>query len=227
VPSARRRGANLHTVVLSRAGSLPSVAGVSEEHQKNPKARLFVALDLPGETRRGLLEWGREALSDPALRPVAEDSLHVTLAFLGYRPVEEIEEIATAVRESAGPAPWIELLDPVQKPPRGRARLYALPVLSPGAEVLQEGVERRLVEGGFYEPEKRPFWPHVTVARVRPEARGSRRPAVVEKAPGALPPELSEPQTAVRLALYLSELQPEGARYVPLAQVELPGAGRQ
>jgi 2'-5' RNA ligase len=199
------------------------VAAVAKERPKSPRARLFVALDLPDETREGLLEWGREALTDPALRPVAPESLHITLAFLGYRPEKEIEAVAAAVQESAAPAPWVELRDPEPRPPRGRARLYALPALSPGAEVLQAALEQRLVEGGFYEPEKRPFWPHVTVARVRPEARGSRRPAVVSEPPGAIPAELSEPRLAVRMALYRSVLLPGGAQYVPLAQVELPG----
>jgi 2'-5' RNA ligase len=127
------------------------------------------------------------------------------------------------VRERVGPAPWVELLDPEQRPPRGRARLYALPALSPGAEALQAGVAQGLVERGFYEPEKRPFWPHVTVARVRPEGRGSRRPAVVETPPGKLPEGMSEARICRRMTLYRSVLQPTGARYVPLAQVELPG----
>jgi len=205
------------------------VAAVAKERlktsPKTPKARLFVALDLPEGTREGLVSWSQEALADPALRPVVAESLHITLAFLGYRPEEEIEAIAAAVRESAAPAPWVELRDPEQRPLRGRARLYALPAISPGAEALQAGLQERLVEAGFYEPEKRPFWPHVTVARVRPEARGSRRPAVVSEPPGAIPEELSEPRIAVRMALYRSELQPTGARYVPLAQVELPGGG--
>jgi 2'-5' RNA ligase len=119
----------------------------------------------------------------------------------------------------------VELLDPEQRPPRGRARLYALPAISPGAEALRAVVGQRLVEEGFHKPEERPFWPHVTVARVRPEARGSRRPAVVSEPPGPLPRGLQEPRIAVRMALYRSELQPTGARYVPLAQVELPGGG--
>jgi 2'-5' RNA ligase len=118
----------------------------------------------------------------------------------------------------------VELLDPVPRPPR-RARVIALPVLSPGTEALQAGLRANLVEAGLYEPEKRPFWPHVTVARVRPEGRGSRRPAVVSEVPGKLPMSLSEAFLGVRLTLYRSELQPRGARYVPLAQVELPGAG--
>lgn len=198
------------------------MTAVTKERSKSPRARLFVALDLPDDLREGIVAWGREALADPALRPVAPQSLHVTLAFLGYRPEKEIERIAAVVRERVGPAPWVELLDPEQRPPRGRARLYALPALSPGSEALQQGVAQGLAEGGFYEPEKRPFWPHVTVARVRPEGRGSRRPAVVENPPGKLPEGMSEARICRRMTLYRSELQPTGARYVPLAQVELP-----
>lgn len=199
------------------------MAAVAKERLKSPRARLFVALDLPDELREGVAAWGREALADPALRPVAPESLHVTLAFLGYRPEKEIDRIAALVPECAGPAPWVELLDPEQRPLRGRAGLFALPVLSPGAESLQAGVAQVLAEAGFYKLEKRPFWPHVTVARVRPEGRGSRRPAVVSRPPGKLPEELSEARICRRMTLYRSELQPTGARYVPLAQVQLPG----
>lgn len=197
--------------------------GVAKEESKSPRARLFVALDLPDELREGIAEWGREALVDPALRPVAPELLHITLAFLGNRPEVEIEEIATVVREAVGPAPWVEVLDPEQRPLRGRARVYALPVLSPGTEALQAGLEQGLVEGGFFEPEKRSFWPHLTVARVRPEGRGSRRPTVVAEPPGKLPEGLSEARICRRMTLYRSELKPTGARYVPLAHVQLPG----
>ena len=199
------------------------MAAVAKERPKSPRARLFVALDLPDELREGIAVWGREALADPAVRAVAQESLHITLAFLGHRYEKEVEGIAAAMRESAGPAPWVELLGPEQRPPRGRARLFALPALSPGAESLQAGVAQSLVEGGFYEPEKRPFWPHVTVARVRLEGRGSRRPAVVSEPPGRLPEGLSEARVCRRMTLYRSELKSTGARYVPVAQVELPG----
>jgi 2'-5' RNA ligase len=196
---------------------------MAKERSKSPRVRLFVALDLPHELCEGIATWGREALADPALRPVGSESLHVTLAFLGSRPEEEIEAIAAVVRELTGPAPWVELLDPEPRPPRGRARVYALPTLSPGAEVLQAGVAQGLAKAGFYDFEKRPFWPHVTVARVRPEERGSRRPVIVSNPPGKLPAGLSEAQICRRMTLYRSVLQPTGARYVPLAQVQLPG----
>lgn len=200
---------------------------MAKERLKSPRARLFVALDLPGAVRDGLEEWGREALKDPALRPVPAENLHVTLAFLGYRPEKEIERIGAAIAGCAAPAPLIELQDPVPRPPRGRARFYALPGVSPGTEQIQAQVSEVLAAAGFYEPEKRTFWPHLTVARVRPEGRGSRRPLQVERPPERLPEALREPFYGVRMTFYRSELKPSGARYVPLAQFELPGGGQQ
>lgn len=200
---------------------------MAKERLKSPRARLFVALDLPGPVREGIAAWGREALSDPALRRVLPESLHITLAFLGYLAEKEIPHLAEIVEASRGPSPEIELGDPVPRPERGRARLFALPAKSPGTVALQSGLEERLVEARLYKPEKRPFWPHVTVARARREERGAKRPALVSRPPKALPKGLLRPFGGVRLTLYRSELQPQGAQYTPLAQVELPAAGRR
>jgi 2'-5' RNA ligase len=192
-----------------------------------PRARLFVALDLPGWVRDGIAEWGRSALGDPALRAVAPESLHITLAFLGYLPEREVEPLGEIVREAAGPAPAIELGNPAPRPERGRPRLFALPAESPGTISLQAALEEKLVAAHFYKPERRPFWPHVTVARVRREERGSKRPALVSRPPHGLPKGLLQPFDGVRIVLYRSQLQPQGAQYTPLAQVELPADGRQ
>jgi len=200
---------------------------MARERLKSPRARMFVALDLPERVRRGLAEWGRRELRDPALRPIAAESLHVTLAFLGWTAEKEVERLGEIVAAVAGPAPSLRLGDPVQRPERGRARLFALPVESAGTVELQAALQERLVAARLYEPEKRPFWPHVTVARVRREERGKQRPAPVEKLPGALPKGLLRAFDGVRIALYRSELQPQGAQYTPLAQVELPAGGRQ
>lgn len=195
------------------------------ERDKSKRVRLFIALDLPKEIRAGIAAWGRGALRDPALRPVAEESLHITLAFLGSCERGQVEAIADVVRESGTPAPEIALGQPEPRPRRGRAKVYALAVTSEGTKALRAGLVSRLVSAGLYEAEERPFWPHVTVARVRTEAGGKRRPRVVERAPKELPQDLLQPFAGVRLSFYLSELQSEGARYVPLAQVELPSQG--
>jgi 2'-5' RNA ligase len=200
---------------------------VARGKEKSPRARLFVALDLPEAVRSGIATWGARALTDPALRPVGVESLHVTLAFLGWVAEEEIPRLAEIVGSSGAQAPTIELGGPVARPERGRPRLFALSVDSPHTIAMQAGLEEKLVAGRLYRPEKRPFWPHVTVARVRREERGSERPAPVSKLPEVLPRELLRPFGGVRLTLYRSQLQPQGAQYTPLAQVELPADGQQ
>jgi 2'-5' RNA ligase len=204
-----------------------------KERLKSPRARLFIALDLPEVIRGEIVKWGERALRDPALRPVPSESLHITLAFLGWTAEKEIPRLAEIVEDPgliavvAGGAPTIELGDPVPRPERGRPRLFALPADSPGTIALQAGLQERLVAERLYEPEKRPFWPHVTVARVRREERGSKRPAPVSRPPGPLSKDLSRAFCGVRIVLYRSELKPQGAQYTPLAQVELPTDGRQ
>jgi len=197
---------------------------VAKERLKSPRARLFVALDLPEEVRRELVAW-QDGFDDPALRPVKPESLHMTLVFLGYHPEKEIERIAGAALGVEAPAPEIELApEPVGVPRGRRPRLFALDAPSEGAIELQRRVEERLVEARYYEPEKRPFWPHLTVARVRPEKRGSRKPALVERPPGRIPERLFRPFAALRLTLYRSHLRPQGAEYVPLAEKNLKPA---
>jgi 2'-5' RNA ligase len=180
-----------------------------------------VALDLPDEIRDGLTVWGEAELVDPVLRPVRPESLHVTLVFLGHREADEAAAITDAVREVCAPQVLMKLEDPITLPRRGRPSLFALPAPSPATTGLHHGLADKLVVEGLHKAEKRDFWPHVTVARVGSEGRGARRPAAVTHHPGDLPDRLKEPFYAVRLTLYRSELQPGGARYVPLAQVEL------
>jgi 2'-5' RNA ligase len=80
---------------------------------------------------------------------------------------------------------------------------------------LQAALSDTLAAGGWYEPEKRPYLGHVTVARA---ARGFRAPKAALPAPPAL--EFRAP----RVTLYRSRLLRSGARYEPLTTVELGGA---
>jgi 2'-5' RNA ligase len=207
---------------------------VAKERLKSPRARLFVALDLPDAARKQLARWQRAALpSVAALRPLAPEQLHVTLCFLGYHPERDIERIAAVVTwVEPRPVPIRFAADPVPVP-RSRPRLFAVAGESPAAVELQAELSERLVAERFYEPEKRPFWTHVTVARVRSErgtlgGRGRRRagrPMRVQAPPGPLPAELLESFRAVRIALYRSTLRPTGAEYSLLAGLDLPPSG--
>jgi 2'-5' RNA ligase len=159
------------------------------------------------------------------------EALHVTLCFLGYHPeraIPRIGEIVTRAGGEAGPVAMRFSQDPVPIP-GGRPRLYAIGAESEAAVALQARLERDLAAEGFYEPEKRKFWPHVTVARVRSERRapergerrGRGRPKRVAEPPRPLPGALTEQFFCRRVAVYRSNLKPTGAEYERLAGVDL------
>jgi 2'-5' RNA ligase len=78
---------------------------------------------------------------------------------------------------------------------------------------IAAAVSRGLVAAGLYSPEKRPFWPHVTLARVRPRERAPR----IGELPGL--PEVSFRASSV--VLYRSRPARSGATYESLARRSL------
>jgi RNA 2',3'-cyclic 3'-phosphodiesterase len=183
-----------------------------------PRARMFVALDLPPEARSALAAW-RDELVDGRrdLRPVRPEALHVTLVFLGWQDENAAEAIAQAAFEacSALAAPRLRAGAVRPLPPRD-PRLFALDLEDEDgrAGAVQQAISDALEAGRWYRPEKRPFWPHLTLARVK---RGERR---VPPLPGEPPPP-AEPLRAGELTLYRSTLRPQGAIYDPLARISL------
>ncbi len=112
-------------------------------------------------------------------------------------------------------------------PQGGRPRLLALPAKSPEAEVLHIGLRSFFANRGlvFHEPERRAFWPHVTVSRVRTEKGESRRPELIQNTPDPrLPASLREAFEGQSIGLYRSEMRGIGARYELLGKADLPGA---
>ena len=177
-----------------------------------PALRLFVALDLPDPARAALVAFRDTA--DPAVwRPVAPEAVHLTLAFLGHRPETDVPAIAGVLRAAAGEAPRLALAGGLLLPPR-RARVLCAAVDDPDGTLaaLQARVSDGLAAAGVYEPEDRPFRAHATVARLR---SGGRAPRALDGAPEPLE------FHGGPLTLYVSRLHPKGARYEPLASVEL------
>lgn len=174
------------------------------------KLRLFVALDLP-EAARAALAAFRAAAADPAIwRPVPDEALHLTLAFLGHRPEGDVERVAEALRSAPTTAPRLTLGRSLALPPRRPRVLTAAIVDHDGTLAeLQAWVSGELAARRLYEPEARPFRPHATVARLRPDAQAPR-----EKVPAPAPVTFY----GEALTLYQSRLRRDGARYEPLAR---------
>src|SRR3954452_667059 len=115
---------------------------------------MFIALDLPNRVREDIAAWDETEWSDPALRRVPAESLHITLAFLGNRPEADIERIGEALYEAADRSVLMELGGPVGRPSRGAPRLVALPVLHGPVPGLWERLTEILTFERLYEPEK-------------------------------------------------------------------------
>ena len=186
------------------------------ESPRPEHVRLFLALDLPPQTRSAFARWRDSALGGrDDLRPLRDDALHVTLAFLGRRPRDQVEPVwQTVERALAGlAAPLLRAAGSKAIPPRS-PRLLAIDLDDPdgAATAVYDALATGLEDAGLFERERRPFWPHVTVARARPRAR--LRGLEVSPPPGAA-------FTAREVTLYRSDLHPSGARYTALERLEL------
>jgi 2'-5' RNA ligase len=180
------------------------------------RVRLFIALDLPQSARDALRRWRTRALQGVSgVRPVAEDALHATLCFLGWRTVAEIQPIRDACAVlTAEAAPELALGESLWLPQQ-RPRVLAVELQNGEGRLAraQAALSTVLAAGGWYEPEQRPYLAHVTVARVGRGVRVSRQ--------ASLPPAPPISFRGSSVTLYRSRLLRSGARYEPLGTIEL------
>lgn len=206
-------------------------------------ARLFIALELPEDARQELVSWARSALRAAAadsprqaaethdrhdrrgahrgarhrIRVLDADLLHLTVSFLGSRPVDEIEPLSALVQGRLQPRMGDASIGAPLWLPRRRPRALAVEVHddSGALEELHEVVHAELAATGLAASSPgrgarhhHAFRPHVTVARIR----GGGQPVDRRLAP--------TPQrtfAAQRLVLYRSWLSQEGASYEEIA----------
>lgn len=178
-------------------------------------ARLFVAVDLARSDAEALAAWAASAVGDdPGLRLVDVDKLHLTLAFLGHRALDEVEPLAALVAEAGDAPPPLSLRSDGAlwlSPRRPHVLTVAIEDRDGGLASLHDRVWTAL-EGAGFEREKRPFRPHLTVARVRHGWTAPRR---------QLPPAPARDLTAESLVLYRSYLGGGPARYEAVVRVAL------
>ena len=195
-----------------------------------------MAVDPPASAREELVEWARGVATEArapggsrgSLRLLDEQSLHLTLCFLGSRPVGEIEALATTLLACAEHACELSVGAPVWLPPR-RPRALAVEVHDRDGDLerLHERITDTLSSVSGWQPERRRFRPHITLARLRRRAAGERRRhadrSICEQPLLATPRLSFTPQAVV---LYRSWLAPEGASYEALASSDLAVTGR-
>lgn len=169
--------------------------------------RLFVACDLPDETRRAVEAWQRSALEGhKGLR--LNHALHITLAFLGKVAAARVPELTEALSQVLVQRCEVAVAEPVFLPMRGAKRVVALQLADRDGELarLQADVAAVLAGAGLFEAEGRPWLPHLTVARFR-------RPGHPFSLQNVNIPQFC----VVRAVLYSSLLERAGAVHTPLA----------
>ena len=179
--------------------------------------RLFIAIEIAPDIRERIIEFTEK------LRPTISkarwsrpEGLHVTLKFLGHvadEKVPAIENMLTKI-ESQSFAIKIEGIGvfPNSKSPRV---LWVGIGAGPELAELAGRVDELTAELGF-EPEKRAFSPHVTLARLQ---EGDRKTKLSSILPVDKPS--FGTMTAQEFHLYESKLSPQGSRYFKRASFAL------
>ena len=184
------------------------------------RPRLFIAADLPSsllEELDGAVAPLRSSPELEAARWTGPANQHVTLKFLGWvdaGAVDRIAEVASSVAASHEPA-TITVTGLGAFPSERRARVLWVGLDDPAGVLgaLASDLDAALEPLGF-EPEKRAFTPHLTLARFKPPA--SVRGVLFEQ------PEVAEPAFRLgHLTLYRSHLHPRGAKYEALGTFPL------
>ncbi len=183
-----------------------------------------MAVDPPLWVCDELIEWARGMVisaraggsANRSLRLLGAESLHLTLCFLGSRPVAEIEALSDVLAACAEQTCELSLGAPLWLPPR-RSHALAVEVHDRGGELarLQTRLCESLAGASGWRPERRRFRPHITLAR--------GRELLHEPVPAATPRLEFAPEA---LVLYRSWLEPAGARYEALASSDLLNVAR-
>ena len=161
----------------------------------------------------------RETLSDGdiSVRWVRNESMHLTLKFLGEVSEERLGVIGDSLRRIAVPRFGVTIREIGFFPNARSPRVFWAGVGSEALIQLETEVEECMAELGFG-PSRRQFSPHLTLAR----ARGCNRigPKLVESARAFRHQDFGYFETD-RFALYRSRLEPSGAVYSRLDEYVL------
>jgi 2'-5' RNA ligase len=191
-------------------------------------ARLFVAVDPPAEVCEELAVWAQGAAAgmgrraDSGARPLRllePGSLHLTLCFLGNRPVHEIEAISSTLSAWDTDMGELSVGAPLWLPPR-RPRALAVEIQdrAGGLARLHDALTRAISRATAWEPERRRFKAHITVARMGERARRGLGSAGADPRLPATPQLRFTPESVV---LYRSRLSRAGATYEAIAACRL------
>jgi 2'-5' RNA ligase len=192
--------------------------------------RLFIGIELPPAARADLARIGdgcrRRILRQAPrarLRWIPEDNLHLTLWFLGDVDEPRASRLMDVLRQPFRTAPFTARLTGLGAyPPAGDPRVIwqGIDDGREGLRSLYAELAERLPALGF-DPENRPYSPHVSLARVKdvPRSEAPALRAVLQPSTGPPPDPVAFEVNA--LTLFRSRTLPSGSEYQSLLRVPL------
>jgi 2'-5' RNA ligase len=187
--------------------------------------RLFAALEIPQAVRRDVsrrMARLRDRL--PRARWVDPENLHLSLLFFGQVGDAEVPALTAALREAFAKHPPLELrlAEGGTFPARRPARVAWVGMETPDDLVaLQADATAAAVASIGFEPEDRPFHPHVTIARCEPPWPREAADKVAATFSGTI----GQPFVVDHGMLFESKLSPRGPRYRPVERLALARFG--
>ena len=181
----------------------------------SPKLRLFIACELPAEVLNALaqIQDDLQGAGAEQLRWVRPEGIHLTLKFLGDVDRARVDDVITSLQACIQPF-TIELnMGNLGSFGGRRPRVVwvGLDGQTQSLADLAKTVEGALERLGF-PAERRPFAPHLTLARVRERATAAERERLASLIEGYQTPPLPDVSLS-RVALIQSILGPGGATY--------------
>jgi RNA 2',3'-cyclic 3'-phosphodiesterase len=193
--------------------------------------RLFVALDIDDPIRERIARFVEEVRNlAPDARWAKEESLHVTLKFIGEQGESSVDRIKQALAATSGRSTQLVFREYGFFPTPNSARVFWIGMeAGPELAALAAAVDANLTPLGIAKEERR-FTPHLTLARIsgasgapgRGKEDSPRRSfqRLQEKLSGLSPPDFGS-MTAREFFLYHSRLSPKGSIYTKLARFNL------
>jgi 2'-5' RNA ligase len=131
--------------------------------------RVFAAVPLPHEIKLALVDWVN-GLDLPG-KVVPPENWHITLRFLGSVDQVVYERFLAALAQSTTPARFTIRLGDLGGFPSLKKATVVWVGVGEGSGVLSElnTIAENAAQSAGLVPEERPFHPHITLARVRPQ----------------------------------------------------------
>jgi 2'-5' RNA ligase len=185
--------------------------------------RSFLAIELPKPILRKIEEvQGDLRLTHADVRWVSPEKIHLTLKFFGNIEESRIDSIFKSIEELLqNTLPFsLKVRGVGAFPQMKNPRVIWMGLVEEGEVLtsLQKQIETQLEKIGF-QPEDRPFHPHLTLGRMRSSRGKEELAGRMEKHKEE---EFGDLQVE-RVVLFKSDLKPTGPIHTPLGDVKLGG----